>query len=153
MQPKIINRNSFQVMGTLTRITPENENVETFGTIWQQFEAHRHLNMPRSTDQKYYGISFNTGEKGVRDYLAAMAVKNVTATPKELVVREIPAAQYAVFECDVQKIGETYQFIFREWLPNSHYAFSELAPAFEEYPSECDDETPVLIHIPIVDKS
>jgi len=82
-----------------------------------------------------------------------MAVKDVTATPKDLVLREIPAAQYAVFECHVHKIGETYQFIFREWLPNSHYAFSELAPAFEQYPPEGDDESPVLIHIPIVDKS
>lgn len=152
MEPKIINRNSFQVMGLLTRITPEDENIEIYGLIWKEFESYRHQIMPNSTDQAYYGVSFSTGEEGINDYLAGMAVRDVPAIPDGLVVREIPAARYAVFECPVPKIGETYQMIFREWLLHSQYELSSLAPAYEQYPPEGDSESPVLIYIPLVDK-
>lgn len=152
MEPKIINRNSFLVMGTETRITPESENVETYGRIWQEFESYRSQIMFNSIDQKYYGVSFSTGEQGSDDYLAGMAVRDATDIPEGLVAREIPAARYAVFECPVQKIGETYQFIFREWLPNSQYEISNLTPVFEQYPPAGDEESPVLIHIPIQQK-
>jgi len=151
MEPKILNRDSFRVMGTLTRITPETDTVKIYGLIWKKFESFLDQIKTNSTDQAYYGVSFSTGEEGVADYLAGMAVMDVIDMPKSLVVREIPAARYVVFACPLHKIGETYQFIFREWLHNSQYKFSGLAPAFEQYPPTGELESPVLIHIPIED--
>ena len=64
-------------------------------------------------------------------------------------VREVPTANYAVFACSVQAIGETYRYIFGQWLLGSGYELVGSAPAFEKYPPADDKESPVLIHIPI----
>jgi predicted transcriptional regulator YdeE len=109
---------------------------------------------PLSIDRRYYGVSFATDQKGVTDYLAGMMVAD-DAKPfdKQLVVRKVPPARYAVFECSIENIGRTYQYIFSQWLPNSRY---EINPAgsgsFEQYPPEGQEDLAVLIHIPISEK-
>ncbi len=139
-------------MGTLARISTEDESVETYGKIWRDFESHHDELRPLSTDQAYYGVSFSTGEEGVIDYVAGMAVRGVDLVPKPLVVREVPAARFAVFECPLQAIGDTYRYAFAEWLPGSPYAVDGSAAAYERYPPEVDVNAPVLIHIPIREK-
>jgi len=149
MEPKIISRDSFVCMGTLTRVTPEGQNSETYGLIWKTFESYHGEIKPHSADEAYYGVSFATDQEGVVDYFACMAVEGVAAAPKGLVIRELPAARYAVFECPLQAIGETYRHIFGEWLAQSPYEISAAAPAFERYPPEGKEDAPVRIHIPI----
>jgi predicted transcriptional regulator YdeE len=152
MDPKIIKRDHFKVTGTLTRIDPQNDKTETYVSIWNQFESYQDQIRPNSIDQAYYGVSLNTDKKGVFDYLAGMAVSNENAVPEVLAVREIPAADYAVFECPIQKIAETKQFIFQKWLPVSKYELNAANPGFEQYPPADDTTSPVLIHIPIKEK-
>jgi len=62
-EPKIVRREKFLVMGTLTRIAPGTESGEKFAAIWNEFEAHRGRIQPHSTDQKYYGISIATPDE------------------------------------------------------------------------------------------
>jgi AraC family transcriptional regulator len=148
-EPEIIRRQKFLVMGTLTRIAPGTESGDKFGSIWSEFEAHREQIKPHSTDQEYYGISFAPGDDGGFDYVAGMAVLPVQTTPTGLVVREVPAATYAVFACAVAAIGSTKQYVFTEWRSKSGYQVDTAAPAFERYPPANDTRSPVLICIPV----
>jgi len=151
MEPKIINKDAFVIMGTRSAITPKNESSETYGIIWQDFESYRSRVQPYSTDQKYYGVSFTTSKEGALDYLAGMAVSEGTTAPENLAIRKIPATRYAVFECPIHEIGQTKQYIFSQWLPSSPYKIST-SPAFEQYPPEGQDPSPVFIYIPISEK-
>lgn len=148
----MIERNAFEVMGTMTRITPEEEQSEKYGLIWKEFESYHDQIKQSSLDRKYYGVTFNTNEEGVFDYLAGMAVKDIKEISENLVVHEIPITLYAVFECPVTKIGELYSFIFGDWLPGSQYKINTTAPSFEEYPPEGKEAAPILIHIPVKKK-
>jgi predicted transcriptional regulator YdeE/ketosteroid isomerase-like protein len=136
-------------MGTLTPITPGAESGATFEAIWKEFEACRSQVEPHSTDKKYYGVSFAAGREGCFDYLAGMAVSRVQKPPAGLVVREVPAATYAVFASPVEAIGETKRYIFGEWRSESLGPIDSSAPAFEQYPPAADTESFVLIHIPM----
>ena len=48
------------------------------------------------------------------DYLAGMAVEGVVDVPEGLTLREVPASRYAVFECTVKTISDTYDWIFQD---------------------------------------
>jgi len=61
----------------------------------------------------------------------------------------VVTACIAVFECSVKDIAVTYQTIFGEWLPGSHYEINPAAPSFEQYPPEGEESDPIHIHIPI----
>lgn len=150
MEHKIVDRESFFVLGTVTRVTPDDEGNESFyATIWKEFEEHHERVRRHSADQAYYGISFTAGEEQPREYVAGMAVGEGISAPAGLAIRRIPAARYAIFECPVAGIGETYGYIFRDWLPHSPYELNREAPVFEQYPPEGETDTPVRIHIPI----
>lgn len=151
MEPEILDRDSFLVIGTSTRVTQENETSDYYTSIWQKFEERRREVEPHSVDRSFYGLSFSGLEEGAFEYLAGMAVKDISAIPNGLVAREVPAARYVVFPCPLTAIGETYRYIFREWLPGSPLALNITAPVFEQYPPVGEETSPVLIHVPIVD--
>lgn len=148
-EPDIVHREGFLVMGTVTRRKPGSDHPETFASIWKNFEAYHESIKEHSVDSKYYGVSFATGLDGSFDYLAGMAVRLAGETPKDLEVRQVPAAAYAVFACSVQSIGQTYRYIFSEWRARSGYETDDAKPAFEEYPPATVTNAPVLLHIPI----
>jgi predicted transcriptional regulator YdeE len=149
MEPKVLSRASFVVAGLPARITPDVDNTDHYGTIWKEFEAIHARIQPHSTDQAYYGVSFPTAEEGVLDYVAGMAVVEGAELPENVVICEIAAAHYAVFECPLHAIGDSYRYIFTEWLQPSPYEISSAAPVFEQYPPAGQEHAPVLIHIPI----
>jgi AraC family transcriptional regulator len=151
-QPNIIHREKFLVMGTVTRRKSGTERPETFTAIWNDFEKHHEKIKQHSMDLKYYGVSFGVAPDGSFDYMAGMAVAPVEEIPKELEVREVPAATYAVFAALAQGIGQTYGYIFGEWRSTSGYVLDAAKPAFEQYPPAADTNAPVLIHIPIREK-
>jgi AraC family transcriptional regulator len=154
MEPVICEREAFTVMGTSNRIPTREESSDKYAKIWSEFERYNEQLKKISTNQKYYGLSFATKQQDLIDYVVGMAVPDGTAPMGEgLVVRTIPAAQYAVFKCPTEKIGQTYQYIFGKWLPNSPYKISPNVPAFEEYPPEGQEKLPVSIYIPISKKT
>lgn len=148
-QPDIMRREDFLVMGTVTRRKIGADRPEIFAAIWNDFESHRQDIKVYSVDSKYYGVSFAPGPDGSFDYMAGMAVRPDATTSKDLEIRKIPAATYAVFACPVQSIGQTYGYIFGEWRAESGCQIENSAPAFEEYPPETDANAPVLLFIPI----
>jgi predicted transcriptional regulator YdeE len=150
MKYSIVERNAFTIIGTLTRVTPAQENADTYGGIWHQFESYNANMKPLSIDRRYYGVSFATKQEGVTDYLAGMMVAD-DAKPFDKQLK-VPAARYAVFQCPIQDIGQTYQYIFSQWLSKSRYEFNPAAHSFEQYAPQGQDDSSVLIHIPIREK-
>jgi predicted transcriptional regulator YdeE len=150
MEPEIVHLDGFTVMGIVTLIKRGSESAEQFGAIWSEFESRHAEIAPYSTGRRYYGLSFGPDEKGVIEYMAGMAVKDVESVPEGLVVRDVPGADYAAFACPIRNIGGTYQHIFGEWLPKSGYRLNKLAPSFEKYPPAGNDQSLVLIHIPVL---
>ncbi len=152
MKPTISSRESFTIMGTSCRMTPSEETGENYAKIWSDFEQYNEQLKQISTDGKYYGATFPTNQPGLIDYITAMVAPDGSeAIDEGLVVRKVPAAQYAVFECPVEQIGPTYQYIMSKWLPASPYTISPSAPSFEEYPAE-GQNGPVCIYIPVSKK-
>jgi predicted transcriptional regulator YdeE len=148
-EPEIIQREKFLVMGAQARFRLGAESGEGFATIWRDFEAHREQIQVHSTDQKYYGVRFLTGGEDGFDYLAGMAVRPAQAIPAGLVIREVPAATYAVFACPVAAIGPTKRYIFTQWGSQSGREIDSSGVVFEEYPPAEDTQSPILIHIPL----
>jgi predicted transcriptional regulator YdeE len=73
--------------------------------------------------------------------------------PEGLVLREVPSARCAVFECEVKSIHQTYEHILHQWLPESEYEADHPLPNYEHYPpATARPDSPVLICIPIREK-
>jgi len=153
MEPKMVTRDAFTLMGVMERFAHGNEDFEG---IWKRFMRYHDQIQPLSTDKVYYGVYFVIDEGKELDCLAGMAVADVDSIPDGLVVREVPAARYAVFECTVETISDTYDWIFGQWLKTAPYARpGENSPKadFERYPPATDSgDTPVLIHIVLEDE-
>ena len=154
MEPKIVTREAFTVLGLQERFTSETEDFEG---IWNRFMSYHNQISALSTDGVYYGVSFvhdgvQAGE--AVDYVAGMAVEEVDEIPEGLVLREVPSARCAVFECAMKTIHQTYEHIFESWFPASEYEADHLLPNFEHYPpATARPDSPVLIYIPIREKS
>ena len=108
MEPAFVDRAAFTVMGLQERFTPETEDFEG---IWKRYMAH-HKTIEALSDAKgWYGVCFGAEDADAMDYLAGMAVPAGTPCPEGLVIRDVPAARDAVFECTVKTIRETYELI------------------------------------------
>jgi predicted transcriptional regulator YdeE len=114
---------------------------------YMKFDAYLR---PYSIDEAYYGVSFCSGADGVVDYVAGMAVEGLTSAPESLVLRELPAARFAIFPCTIQTIGQAYQEIYEQWLPQSPYDLDTTSADYEYYPPGTDSENAlVLIYVPV----
>lgn len=147
MEPKIVERDRFTVMGIQERFTPETED---FVGIWKRYMV-RHREIEALSDAKgWYGVCFAADAEDAMDYLAGMAVPECSQCPDGLVMREVPAARYAVFACTVATIHDAYEFIHGQWVAASPYTYDRPKPDFEEYaPGTDSGDSPVFIHIPI----
>ncbi|MBD3183905.1 hypothetical protein GF312_16595 [Candidatus Poribacteria bacterium] len=151
MKPEFKNRKAINVLGLMEYFTPDNEDYEG---IWKRFMAYHGKINNFSTDKAYYGVYFYTdGEKGL-DYIAGMSVEGVDEVPEGLTLREVPAAYCAVFECTVKTIGQTYDNVFKNWLPASKYEQENSRQTFERYPPDTKTgDDVVLIYVPVRKKN
>ncbi len=79
MEPEIISRNSFSVLGLSRRLAPQDQNEQVFKSIWSEFEVRLEEMRVHSIDGAFYGLSFSGDQPGSVDYVAAMAVDPSTA--------------------------------------------------------------------------
>lgn len=152
MEPKIITRESFTVLGIQARIDPMKAD---YGMIWEkQFMPHHDAIRSLAIDAGYYGVYFGTEEPGKVDFIAGISVGPVEHVPEGLVIREISPAKYAVVECNMEAIGPTWGFIYGEWLPNAdHYEEETQKACFEYFPPGTEKgEGQVSIHVPVLEK-
>ncbi len=149
MKSQIISRGSFNVLGVMTSVRTGTESSDLFGGIWKRFERHRDRIENLAIETAYYGVSFPNPQVDVTEYVAGMAVADDCLAPNGLILRRVDGGQFAVFECALSRIGETYRKILGVWLPGSGYVLAEEAPSYERYPRAGDEEKPVRIHIPV----
>jgi predicted transcriptional regulator YdeE len=141
MQPKIVRREGFTVMGVVGHFGSAAEN---FGPLWDEYMAFHEQIEPRSTGGGHYGVYLGADHTRPIDYLAGMSVQSAAGAPEGVKVREVPAALYAVFECLFQEIGPTYGYIWHEWLRSSPYEQDTSALGFDYYPPGITDGNPPL---------
>ena len=150
MEPKYVEREGFHVMGVLIHSMPNNVD---FGAFWEnEYMPHDEAVRCLSVDGAYYGAWLPHHGDGIPDYIAGMTVPEDAPTPEGVVVRELPTARYAVFECPMEKIGGTYSYIFNTWLPSSPYEFMPGGSDFEYYPPEGATDASPAVYIPIREK-
>lgn len=155
MNCDFVRRAGFTVGGVQRRFTAPDEEDPGFQDIWISRFMPRHAEIePFCSDKGFYGVWFGNVGRGPADYLAGMPVARREGFPANLVLREVPAAMYAVFECTVRTIGETYDAIFREWLPTAGQEEDPTAPHFEYYPpGTSSQDSPVFIYLPVLSGS
>lgn len=101
--------------------------------LWEAFvprmrEVHNIDDSDRS-----FGVMGNYDQAtGEFDYLAGVPVSSATEIPAGMDWWDVPEQTYAVFCCTLQTLGETFDQIYREWLPASPYIRSN-GPEFELY--------------------
>lgn len=152
MEPRLVTRQAFNVLGIQSCIDPRNAD---YRSIWEnQFEPHHDFIRKLAKEEGYYGIYFYSELSGKVDFLAGMAVGDVGEVPEGLVLREVPAAQYAVFECQMDAIGSTWHAIYSSWLADSEqFVEDEGKACFEYYPPGSEEGKITLsISVPVKTK-
>ncbi|MFZ5354256.1 MAG: AraC family transcriptional regulator [Bacillota bacterium] len=161
MEPKIVVKKSFEIVGLPCRTTDEENRAEsTIGKSWLKF-------MPRIGEVK--NISYNASTYGlctsVHDpqregefmYICSIEVDKVVDIPEGMIAKSVPEGKYAVFthkgevgvgtEADLFK---TYEYIYKIWLPQSGYVFNRDSYDFECYDQRFNGDSPEFdIYIPI----
>ena len=146
---QIVSKPAFTTAGLRYRGNNANNEIPQ---LWNQFGPKMGILPGRVDNTTCYGICDNFDEVNKEfDYFAACEVTPGTELPADMVVHEIPAQTYAVFETTLPNIRETMDDIYAAWLPNSEYERAE-GPEFELYGEAFDPNDPSSlfnIYVPI----
>jgi AraC family transcriptional regulator len=120
MEPKIVTRPAFKAVGM--SYVGKNEHDE-IPQMWDAFNR-RMEEIKSSSDKEYFGLCFGEPEgvkEGEFEYVSAALVADDQDIPDGMVYREVPEYKYAVFihHGKLDKLGETYEYIYNTWLPQS----------------------------------
>ena len=144
MEPNIITKPGFKTVGL--SYVGKNEQGE-IPQLWGQFNA-RWDEVPMVAESDAYGLCFANPEgatEGEFEYLATAEVADDQNIPEGMVYREVPEYKYTVFthHGKLDKLGETYQYIFETWFPQAdvkqHPDKFDMEVYTEEYKHEQDD--------------
>ena len=153
MQPQIITKPAFTVVGLLIHPKPMSPEIPR---LWQQFGPRMGEAKNLAEPGASYGLMANFDQQlGQLDYMAGEAVTEVDELPAGMTSWHVPANTYAVFETTLPAIGETFGYIYDQWLATSGYQ-QVAAPYFERYGEtfEPDDPTSTIsIYIPVERKA
>jgi AraC family transcriptional regulator len=139
MEPKIVERSGFTVVGLKYRGKNENNEIPQ---LWQVLGPRAGAIKNRVDDHVAYGISANIDKStGEFDYIAGFEVGTTKGIPEGMVSFEIPGSKYAVFSTTLPKIGETFDNAYHTWLPESGYQPTG-GPEFEVYDERFDPQDP-----------
>jgi predicted transcriptional regulator YdeE/nitroreductase len=117
MEPKIVERGAFTVVGLKYRGKNENNEIPQ---LWQALGPRVYAIKNMVGDHVAYGISANMDrETGEFDYIAGFGVTSAEDVPEGMIAFEIPSAWYAIFSTTLPKIGETFQKAYQTWLPQA----------------------------------
>ncbi len=149
MEIKIVERSAFTVAGL--KYAGKNENNE-IPQLWQELGPRFGEIRELAKRAAAYGVSANMNmETGEFDYIAGFEVSSSDDLPQGMVAFEVPSGKYAVFPTTLPQIGETYQNVFKTWLPEAGLQATG-APDFELYDEMFDAQDPssvLYLYIPI----
>ena len=136
MQPKIVLLQSKKLIGKRMRMAlSENRTY----ALWHSFMKQR-KEIQNQIGKDLFSIQIYDKALNMTDFnqdtffekWAATAVSCFDFVPNDMEIIKLPAGLYAVFvhKGDSTTFPKTMDFIFKEWLPESEYAF-EYRPQFE----------------------
>jgi AraC family transcriptional regulator len=120
MEPEIKNRPAFKAVGL--SYVGKNEHGE-IPQLWDRFNPRFHE--PKNINSvECFGLCISNlkdAQPGEFEYVACVEVADDRDIPDGMVCREVPAYKYAVFthHGKLDTLGETYQYIYNTWLPQS----------------------------------
>jgi AraC family transcriptional regulator len=130
MKPRFETRPAFSIVGL--KYLGANKNNQIPG-LWDVF-AHRSKEIShRINKEESYGVIVNMDKlSGQFDYYAGVAVAQPFEIPEGMQSIEIPAQNYAIFDCTLPTLMKTIGQVYSEWLPDSNFARTS-GPEFELY--------------------
>ena len=145
---RIVQRPAFQVVGKKTWISGQDNSL--FGRFWEQcqaeglFEVFKQITGLQPGPQTRgvtLGVSCVEQDPTERSFYYLIGIETPQdCTAAGLESYQIPASQWAVFECRGKvpdAIVQAEMYAFTEWLPASGYVHAN-APEIEVYPPESD---------------
>jgi len=146
MEATFERRETFWVLGVTERANPMTTNYKA---LWGRFEAESGRIGPLAVAQCAYGVYWMVDPE-LCDIVAGMAVAADAEVPEGLVKREVPAADYAVFETDMAGISATWAAIYGQWFAAAGYLPVDGAPCFEEFTEgSAEGRAPVRILVAV----
>ena len=119
MKPKIITKPAFKTVG----LSYVGKNLQgEIPQMWGVFNSR--FNEIAALNDICFGLCFSKVEgatEGEFEYLAATEVVDDKNIPDGMVFRVVPEYKYAVFthHGKLDKLGDTYEYIYNTWLPQS----------------------------------
>lgn len=165
MEPKIIHKPAFKIAGYGIKIDGEKSTKEC-PALWAKHDIEGwEVKLYSQLHYKKHGeycICYETNvETGEFVYIVGIEVTDLSNITDDMVLADIPSADYAVFttppadEEDFPKIiRNTWHYIINEWFPDSGYVWDETKPDFEFYDERCHESTNKImeIHVPVTKK-
>lgn len=152
-EPRFEQRDAFRVLGVEDDARNMEEADPGFHDLWMhQFMSRHDEVQPHSVDGAYYAVWIGTTDTGLSQgtHLAGMAVHGQPPVPDGWVIRDIPAAQYAVFETALRDVGDATDHALTRWLPRSDYERDTSKPRFDRMPPDTTGPaSPVSVWIPV----
>lgn len=171
MEPKIIERESFKVVGFEFKNNLKNIlHTRDIPAFWSQRGLSdgkcesKLYNTLKPSKHGEYCICINPDmDTDDFSYILGVGVEDFHLATDEMYKLEVPAATYAVFttplvnEADfVSSIQGTWKYILEEWFPTSGYEIDDSKLDFEFYDEKCHpwqyDKISMEIYIPIKHK-
>lgn len=153
MQPKIVNKPAFHVVGMCYHGMNQNQEIPAmWGEFLQRIDEIKRINPTLS-----YGVcSVPAGlPEGHFEYVAGVEVKEGAPVPEGMVLRSLPAMRYAVFahRGSLEGLGRTYSNIQLVELPKADLKVLQPGLDMEVYTDEFKDNAPdsvMYIYIPVI---
>lgn len=142
-EAKIVSLPTLKVAGLAH--TGEGEFSETWDNLIPRMAEFKH----RAANGWSYGVIATDPANASMKYLAGFGVDSIDDLPSGMTVWDVPANQYAVFPATLNTIPDTFDHIFREWLPGSGYVPGE-GPSLEVYDENFNGgDSTLYIYVPI----
>lgn len=150
MEPKIVTKDAFQVIGFEMRTDVNGENFVEIPKFWQKIMKEGKIDQIPNPAEKgvLLGLCTDFAADGTFSYLICAEVNSLADIPEGMVGKQFDTAKYAVFTAKgpvPEKIQEVTRYIYTTWFSQSGYQRAN-APDFEVY-----DETRMQLPEPEVD--
>jgi len=161
MSPRVVDKPAFNVIGRTKQFTTSNgANFRLIPLWWNEFlnspdcqklTALSHQQPGKVTGETLLGIDFGSPES--EEFSYGIGVELPEDSPQEAFIKmNIAAATWAIFDCTLDKMQETYKYIFSEWFPSSGYVH-DAVPHLEVYlPEISGEKMKCELWIPVIEK-
>ncbi len=149
MEPEIREISEFKIVGLQCQ-TEMGKTMEDLPKLWDEYMRRMGEIKNRIDEKVGYGVSTpHDPESKKFTYLAGVEVSDDSNVPEGMTSIAIRSGKYVVFihKGPVAKIGETYDYIWNEWLPKSSKKIDVRAPCLERYDERFKDDADSAMEI------